>query len=114
MFGLGSAKLWVPVERLLFVIGLGALAATIVVTCAREFFTNTAWYEVIQEQREFVRPLPSSIELDHVAKQLAPTSKRFSYQEPIADIFGGTEGYRKYVGFYDPNCQRPLDEKEAE
>jgi hypothetical protein len=84
----------------------------LIVVIVREFSSSTEWFVQSDEQHELIRQLPTPEEITSAATQLPPTAKRFDLQEPVMGMYGSTGEYRKYIGFYNPSCQEPLDEKE--
>jgi hypothetical protein len=113
LFGAANASQWLPLERLLFLIGWMAIAGAAISACATEFLTHRPWVYEIASEQEFTRSLPSADEMNEEAKQLPNSAVRFSSQDSIIDpVAWSTLGYRKIVGFYDPSCQRKLDEQQ--
>jgi hypothetical protein len=72
---------------------------------ALELLNDSEWVYQIS----FVGPLPLEADLRAQAKHLPSNALRFSYQTTNTDFLGNPGITRKYVGFYDPACQKPID-----
>lgn len=99
-----------PIERLMFVACCAALIVAVVAAVALELSSATEWVYQSTDDQEFTRPLPPETEIVAQAKHLPKNAARFKYSVSNTDLLGFTTA-RTYVGYYDPACQKPIDDR---
>jgi hypothetical protein len=93
----------------MFVVGCAAAIFAAVAAVSLELSVKTEWVYQYTRDQEFVRPLPTEKEIIAQSKHLPKNASRFRYSVSNADLLGLTTT-RTYVGYFDPACQKPVDD----